>query len=109
MKKVFTTIITFLYILAQAQQPYPVAPTAPGNITAIEYFIDAAPGFGNGTPLTGFSASQDINGFAGTVNLTGIPSGFHRIFFRTRDANGRWGLANNSFFDNYNVPVYATA
>ncbi|MFL5741632.1 MAG: CARDB domain-containing protein [Flavisolibacter sp.] len=109
MKKVFTTIITFLYVMAQAQQPYPVAPPAAGNINAIEYFIDAVPGFGNGTSLTGFSASQDVNGFAGTVNVTAIPSGFHRIYFRTRDANGKWSLASNSYFDNYNVPVYATA
>ena len=110
MKKAFITIaISILYIFAQAQQPYPAAPAAPGNITAIEYFIDANPNFGSGTPLTGFTASPDINGFGGVINLTGLPSGFHRIYFRTRDANGKWSLSNNAFFDNYNVPVYASA
>ena len=39
MKKVFTTIISFLYVLAQAQQPYPAAPPAAGNINAIEYLL----------------------------------------------------------------------
>jgi subtilase family serine protease len=109
MKKVFTTIIIFLQLVVYAQQPYPTAPPAAGNITAIEYYIDAVPGFGNGTPLTGFSPSQDINAFATTINVAGIPSGFHRIYFRTRDAGGRWSQQSNSFFDNYNVPVYATA
>jgi hypothetical protein len=98
-----------LQLVVQAQQPYPTAPPAPGNINAIEYFIDHNPGFGSGTALTGFASSQNITGFAGTVNLSIIAPGFHRIYFRSRDVNGNWSLANNSFFDNYNVPVYNPA
>lgn len=110
MKKVFTSIvISSLYIFVQAQQPYPLAPPAPGNINAIEYFIDGKPEFGSGTSLTGFTPSQNINGFAGTVNLTGVTPGFHRIYFCSKDAGGKWSQASNAFFDNYNVPIYNAA
>ena len=110
MKKLFSTIaISILYIFVQAQQPYPAAPPAPGNITAIEYFIDINPAFGSGTALTGFTASPNINGFNGSVNLTGLTPGFHRIYFRTRDVNGTWSISNNNFFDNYTAPVYPAA
>jgi Secretion system C-terminal sorting domain len=94
---------------ANAQIPYPAAPPAAGAITGIEYFIDSNPGFGSGTPLTGFISSVNINNFNGNVNITGLPAGFHRIYFRSKDADGKWSLSNNAFFDNYNVPVYATA
>ncbi len=110
MKKIGTSIaISLLYIFAAAQQPYPAAPAAAGNITAIEYFVDAIPAFGAGTPLTGFTAATDVNAFAGTVNITGLTPGFHRIYFRARNINGIWSLTSNSFFDNYTVPVYPTA
>lgn len=88
---------------------YTPAPIAAGAITDIEYFIDANPGFGSGTALTGFTSSPNINNYNGTVNLTALPAGFHRIYFRTKDANGKWSLTNNAFFDNYTVPVYNTA
>ncbi|MBK8710885.1 MAG: choice-of-anchor D domain-containing protein [Niastella sp.] len=110
MKKAFTVFaISIFYIFVHAQQPYPTAPSSPGNITAIEYFIDANVSQGSGTPVTGFTASQNINGFSGTVDLTGIPFGFHRIYIRTKDINGNWSLSNNRFFDNYNLPIYSAA
>lgn len=108
-KTVIIIILCYLYMIAQAQQPYPPAPPAPGNITGIEYFFDSKPEFGSGIALTGFTASPDVNGFAGTVSLTGVTPGLHRIYLRSKDINGKWSLTNNAFFDNYNVPVYATA
>jgi len=94
---------------AYAQTLYPTAPPAAGVITDIEYFIDGNPAFGSGTALTGFSSSTNISGYNGTVNLTALPQGFHRIYFRSRDAAGKWSLSNNAFFDNYSVPVYSAA
>ena len=41
MKKLFTTFICSLYLLANAQ-----------NITQAEYFINTDPGVGNGIPVT---------------------------------------------------------
>lgn len=107
MKKIFTCIvISCLYIFVQAQQPYLPAPAASGNINSIEYFFDANPEFGSGTSLTGFTPSQNVTGFMGTVNLTAALPGFRRIYFRIKDAGGKWSQTNSTFFDNYNVPVY---
>jgi hypothetical protein len=63
------------------------------NVTAAEYFIDAAGANGAGTALT-------LNGVAQTVALTGtIPAaqvaalaeGPHSIFINAQDAFGNWG------------------
>ncbi len=108
-KLVISSLLCSLHLIIQAQQPYPTAPPAPGNINTIEYSIDNFSGFGTGSLLTGFTVSPDISNFAGTVNITGVTSGFHRIYFRSKDANGTWSHAHNAFFDNYSVPVYNSA
>ncbi len=108
-KLIISSLLCSLYFFVPAQQPYPTAPPAPGNITTIEYSIDNMAGFGTGTLLTGFASSTDISNFAGTVNITGLASGFHRIYFRSKDTDGKWSHANNAFFDNYTVPVYNSA
>ena len=64
-------------------------PATTANVTAIEYFLDSDPGFGKGTvyslpspggkPVVEFSA-----------NLTGVTSGDHILYFRARDASGRY-------------------
>ena len=94
--------------LANAQTPYPGAPPAAGVINAIEYFIDNNTALGSGTALTGFTSSANINNFNGNVNITGLPAGFHRIYFRSKDANGQWSLTNNAFFDNYTCLLYTS-
>lgn len=110
MKKYFTIISGLLYCIAGAQTPYPAAPPPPAAINGIEYFIDNnGPGFGNATALTGFVSSTNISNFNGTVNLGTLPMGFHRIYFRSKDADGKWSLTANAFFDNYTAPVYAAA
>ena len=108
-KTLILLILCYLCIIAQAQPPYPTAPPVAGNITGIEYFYDSKQDFGNGTALTGYTTAPDVNSFAGTVSLAAVTSGFHRIFFRSRDINGKWSFTNNAFFDNYIVPVYNSA
>src|SRR5690606_19844632 len=110
MKKVFTFLcLCKLSFFANAQQPYPAAPAASGNINTIEYFINARQDFGAGTSLTGFTASPNVIAFVANVNLSGLPQGFHRIYFRSKDATGKWSLTQDNFFDNYNAPLYNTA
>lgn len=109
MIKVISILVCFCSLSGYAQVPYPAAPALPGAITVIEYFIDSNPGFGSGTALTGFTSSVNIDNFNGSVNLSGLPAGLHRIYFRCKDANGKWSLTNSAFFDNFNVPVYNTA
>ncbi|MEO5890958.1 MAG: T9SS type A sorting domain-containing protein [Ferruginibacter sp.] len=68
-----------------AQDPaYPVAPAAPGNITAAEYFIDIDPGFGNGTPIT-VSPSVDISNINFSANISALADGYHVLFIRSKD------------------------
>ncbi len=85
------TIILFLTAwllccsLGQAQQ-----------LTAAEYFLDADPGLGAGTPI-GVSTGNVVNAnFA--VNTTGIPVGFHTLSTRFKDAAGTWGIAAARLF-----------
>src|SRR6185295_12542134 len=66
------------------------------NIVAAEYFIDADPGAGSGTPLT-------VGTPGATVNLTAaiptsLPVGFHTLAIRTKDANGNWGIFETARF-----------
>jgi Secretion system C-terminal sorting domain len=111
MKKYFLLIacVQCAASFAQTAPPYPSAPPPPGAVSNIEYFIDSKPEFGSGTALTGFTPAVDVNGFSGSVNVSGLPAGFHRIYFRSKDAGGKWSLTHNAFFDNYTVPVYAAA
>jgi hypothetical protein len=87
---------------------YNAAPAAV-NITGIEYFFDNSQPFGNATALTGFINSPNVSSFAGTVSLTGLVPGFHRLYIRSKDANGIWSITNNSPVDNFGTPVYNDA
>lgn len=77
--------------LVNFDSPYPVTPPALQNIIAAEYFIDADPGFGNGTviPLT---PGVDINNFSFNANTSGLPNGAHRIYIRTKNNEGSWSI-----------------
>ncbi|MEZ4828286.1 MAG: T9SS type A sorting domain-containing protein [Bacteroidia bacterium] len=67
------------------------------SINGGEYFFDADPGVGNGIPI-GVSASDTVN-FSVTIPSTGLGSGFHTLFVRTRNTNGKWSLqAGQTFF-----------
>ncbi len=70
--------------------PSYVAPPAPQNIIAAEYFIDTDPGFGNGMAIS-LSPAVDINNIAAAVNVTGLSTGTHRVYIRTKmpKANGQ--------------------
>lgn len=65
-------------------------PATTSNVTAIEYFLDTDPGFGQGTmyniPAPGTKVTASF-----TVSLTGVAAGNHVVYFRARDASGRWG------------------
>lgn len=75
----------------EATQQY-VAP----NIVKAEYFVDVDPGFGNGTniPLT---AGTDVT-LTFNPSLSSLSNGIHRLFVRTRDANGGWSMTPSQYF-----------
>lgn len=91
-----------------AAPPYAVAPGAAGQLTAMEYFIDADPGTGNATAIP-VPAGTNINGQVVTADVTGLTPGVHRIFVRSRNENGVWSLTHFSIFDNSYIPPYPAA
>ncbi len=109
MKKYISFLITAgLPVFLSAQPPYPNPLPVPANLTQLEYFINTDPGVGNGKPVT-IPAGTDINALSFQADLTGLPSGFHRIFLRSRNADGSWSLCANLQFTNVAVPAYPTA
>lgn len=62
------------------------------NISSAEYFIDTDPGFGNGVAIptnTADSVSHTIN-----IATTTLSPGIHYLFYRVKDAAGKWSLTN---------------
>ena len=66
------------------------------EIVAMEYFIDADPGFGNGIPVT--ITSGDIVSLNLDIDQTGVPIGNYTLSFRVQDANGIWSIAKGNAF-----------
>jgi Secretion system C-terminal sorting domain len=99
MKK-YIVILGLLYgSVVQAQFNYPPAPPTVANITAAEYFIDTDPGFGTATAIP-VTAATDIPLLIAAVNLTGLTPGVHRLFVRSKDANGMWSITATQTFEN---------
>ncbi|MFT3935570.1 MAG: CARDB domain-containing protein [Chitinophagaceae bacterium] len=90
---------------------YPAAPVAAQNITSAEYFIDTDPGFGAGTAIS-ITAGTNLSAVNASVNTTGLSIGVHRLYLRTKNAEGRWGLTQVSDFvvnSDYSYPVAPAA
>jgi hypothetical protein len=64
--------------------------STPPNVTAIEYFIDADPGYGAGTAVTVTAGSPLITTF--TASLASVSDGFHTLSIRAKDVNNRWSV-----------------
>jgi len=66
------------------------------NIVNAEYFFDADPGNGNGTPIS-VTAGATTN-FTVSLPATGLQPGFHFLAIRTKDSNGKWGIFESRGF-----------
>lgn len=67
------------------------------NLTYIEYYLDADPGYGQGTNVA-FTAGTNVSGLVIPINPTSLPSGIHTITVRAKDADGGWSLVSGSLF-----------
>lgn len=65
-----------------------------GGIIAAEYFYDADPGIGNGTPLV--VSGSTINT---TIPTTGLSDGVHYLFIRTKHDGNIWSLAEPRYLN----------
>lgn len=59
------------------------------SIVAVEYFFDTDPGIGNATAIP-VSATVDSIDFNAALNTSGLSSGHHEVYVRTKDNNGMW-------------------
>lgn len=69
------------------QAPSTMAP----KIVAAEYFFDSDPGLGNGTPLSTGAVADSVD-ITSAVTTTGLSTGFHNLFIRTKNSTGLWSL-----------------
>lgn len=78
-----TCLLSFLLTaLINAQTP---------NLVSAEYFFDADPGFGNGTPMS-FAPDTNVT-VQLSIDVSGLSPGVHKLYIRAKDANGKWGIA----------------
>jgi gliding motility-associated-like protein len=66
------------------------------NLVAAEYFFDADPGNGNGTPISVTPGAT--SNFTVSLPTTGLQPGFHFLAIRTKAANGKWGIFESRGF-----------
>jgi PKD repeat protein len=75
-------------------------PAAQPQLVEAEYFLDTDPGVGNGIPFTitpGDSVILDP-----TFPTNDLPLGYHNVFVRVKDEQGKWSLYNGKPFHIYN-------
>jgi HYR domain len=65
-------------------------PPALPNIVAMEYFIDADPGTGAGTPIE--IIPNTIKKPSIYADMTGLSNGTHKISIRAKDENDHWSI-----------------
>lgn len=66
-----------------------IPPTAQGYVTRLEYFWDADPGTGQGTPIA-ITPGQEVSLDHVAVSTEGLDGGTHTLFLRAYGSNG-WG------------------
>jgi hypothetical protein len=67
------------------------------DINKLEYFIDTDPGEGKATAISVTPATQ-VSGIVFSPNISALSAGFHALFIRSMDANGKWSITNYTYF-----------
>lgn len=84
--------LMFVLILLFTQQLILSQPA----LKKLEYSFNTDPGPGNGTAIT-FTASSQLDSTF-TLDVSGLPTGVHRLYFRVQDASDNWSLTNTTSF-----------
>ncbi len=69
------------------------------TVVQLEYFFDADNGVGQNTVMNVTPAADGT--FPFTANIAGLTVGYHKLYIRTKDSNGKW-----SFTARRNVEVF---
>ncbi|RYZ47650.1 MAG: hypothetical protein EOP49_20770, partial [Sphingobacteriales bacterium] len=72
--------------------------TVTNAVAAAEYFFDLDPGPGNGYALSVPGAADSLN-FTTGITIPPLTEGWHNLYIRTRDVNGRWSLYQRDSID----------
>ncbi len=80
----------YFYKMSNGKVPY-------SEISKLEYFIDTDPGEGKAKPIT-VTPATNISGMAFNADLTSVATGFHTLFIRSLDENGKWSITNYQYF-----------
>ncbi len=67
------------------------------DIIQVEYFVDADAGVGNNTLVNVIPGPDGT--FPFTANFNGLPIGYHFLYIRTKDSNGKWSLTGRRVFE----------
>ena len=86
------SISNYTYFYKQNNSPTPVS-----TVTKMEYFIDTDPGEGSGQAI-GFTPATAVSGLSFNADISTAAGGFHVIFIRSLDANGKWSITNYAYF-----------
>jgi hypothetical protein len=87
-----------VYSLYEGRSFYiqPVITANTSQLTDAEYFFDTDPGLGNGTAFTVTSGDSLV--ISTPVPTTALSNGFHKLFVRAKNADGRWSLYEGRSF-----------
>jgi trimeric autotransporter adhesin len=68
------------------------------TISQAEYFFDSDPGITLGTPLSIAAAADSLTWTSQAINSASLAVGFHNLYVRVKDGEGRWSTAENRPF-----------
>jgi hypothetical protein len=91
MKAVKYAYFGFLWLLLQISSMVMAQ-----NLTQAEYFFNSDPGVGNGIPIV-VEAGDNVD-FTVSIPVSGLESGFHSLFIRIMNENGKWSLYEGRSF-----------
>ncbi|MBS1782952.1 MAG: T9SS type A sorting domain-containing protein, partial [Bacteroidetes bacterium] len=94
-----TNSLTFAKVKMPLGNPYTRT-----NITTVEYFVDTDPGFGNGiqVPIT---PDTNIANISFNVNMALLVNTAHKLYIRSKDAQGKWSITNIHLFNGGTAPL----
>ena len=67
------------------------------NITEMEYYVDNDPGFGSATSIS-ITASTLVDIPLELISAAALPTGFHTLGIRAKNAGGLWGFVEKRQF-----------
>ncbi len=88
----------------------PIVSSSPNilpQITQMEYFFDADPGFGNGTEIS--VTSDSLVEIAFDADYSALNDGFHVLYVRVKDEFGNWSILYTHHLLKFHNPIVSSS